>query len=72
MKVKTRLPHLMAEKRMNNISELARETGLTRITLTKLYNDEITRIEFETIAKLCHYFNCDVKDLLYLDEEWFL
>lgn len=67
--VKTKLALLMASKKMNNISELARETGLTRITLTKLYNDDISRIEFDTIIKLCEYFKCDVSDLLYLEDE---
>lgn len=68
MKVKFRLHILMGEHKIRSISQLSKETGLSRPTLTKIYENETFRIEFETIEKLCDYFNCDVSDLMYLDK----
>lgn len=67
-KVKFRLHILMGEHKIRSISQLSKETGLSRPTLTKIYENESFRIEFETIEKLCDYFKCDVSDLMYLDK----
>ena len=46
-----------------NIADVARETGLNRNTITLLYKDTASRVELETIDKLCGLFNCKVGDL---------
>jgi len=46
------------------ISELARETNLNRNTITLLFKEEASRIDLETIDKLCKYFDCSISDLL--------
>jgi putative transcriptional regulator len=58
-----RLHMLMAERRIN-ISELHRETGLSRTLLTLMYKDEVSRIDIASLDKLCEFFNCDVGDIL--------
>lgn len=68
MIVKNNLRVLMAHHKLN-IKDVHERTGLSRTTISKLYNEESTTIAFETIYKLCQLFNCDVKDLLYLEEE---
>ena len=67
--VSSNLHVLMGKKKIKSINQLANETGISRPTLTRIYNDESDRIELLTIQKLCDYFECDVGDLLYLDEE---
>lgn len=67
-KVKFRLHILMGEHKIKNISQLSRETGLSRPTLTKIYDNETNRIEFETIEKLCTFFDCDIDDLMVLEK----
>ena len=47
-----------------NISDVARETGVNRGTITRLYHETAQRIELETIDRLCELFDCDVGDLL--------
>jgi putative transcriptional regulator len=66
--VKNNLRVLMAKSKMN-IKDVHERTGLSRTTISKLYNEESTTIAFETIYKLCQLFNCDVNDLLYLDNQ---
>ena len=57
------LPVLLAERRMK-VADVARETGMNKTTLHKLYNGQSTRIDFETIEKLCVLLNVEVGDLL--------
>ena len=62
------LPVLLAERRMK-VADVARETGMSKTTLHKLYNGQATRIDFETIVKLCLLLNVEVGDLLKLQVE---
>ena len=57
------LPVLLAERRMK-VADVARETGMSKTTLHKLYNGQSTGIDFETIEKLCVLLNVEVGDLL--------
>lgn len=45
------------------IADVARETGLNRNTVTLLYRETATRIDLESIEKLCDLFSCSVGDL---------
>ena len=62
------LPVLLAERRMK-VADVARETWMSKTTLHKLYNGQSTRIDFETIEKLCLLLNVEVGDLLKLQVE---
>lgn len=52
----------MGEKRLK-ISDVARDTGVNRGTVTRLYNETATRVELEVIDKLCEYLNVEVGEL---------
>ena len=67
-KLKNNLRILMAKHKMN-IKDVHEKTGLSRTTISKLYNESSTTIGFETILELCKLFNCEVEDLLYLEKE---
>ncbi len=68
-KVKSKLHILMGERKIKSINQLSNETGITRKTLTRIYNDESNQLDFGTIAKLCDFFECDLGELLYLEDE---
>lgn len=57
------LSTLMGRNKMK-IADVARETNLNRSTITALYTEKATRIDLDTIEKLCVLFECDVGDLL--------
>ena len=61
--IRCHLSRLMGEHKMS-IADVARETDLNRNTITLLYRETASRIELETIDKLCKLFNCKVGDLL--------
>jgi len=52
----------MGEKKLK-IVDVARETGINRGTVTRLYHETASRVELETIEALCRYLGCDVGDL---------
>jgi len=58
----------MGEKKLK-ASEVARITGLHRNTVTLLYKETATRVDLETIEKLCELFNCQVSDLFEYEED---
>ena len=54
-----KLPILLAERKMR-VADLIRGTGINKTTLHKLYNGELTRIDLETIDRICDYLDVQV------------
>ena len=54
---------LLAKKKLK-VSDAVRATGISQSTLLRLYHDKTTRIDFETIEKLCDFLEIEVGDLL--------
>lgn len=67
--INARLHILMGEKKIRSIRQLSEETNITRLSLTKLYDGNAKGIEFETLNKLCRYFQCGVGDLLEFEDK---
>lgn len=53
-----------SEGRRITIAEIAEQTGLNRMTLSKILNVKGYGTGTETIDKLCTYFGCEVQDLM--------
>ena len=68
MAVRCNLSSLMGSKRYS-IQDVHEKTGLSRNTVSNLYNDKASRIDYATIDKLCALFECQVKDLLVVENE---
>lgn len=66
MKLHCRLSTLMGMQRLS-IQDVHQKTNLSRTTISNLYNDKATRIDFETIEKLCWLFTCEVGELLCIE-----
>lgn len=43
---------------------LAQLVNLSPDTLNRIANQKVTRIDHETIDKLCDFFDCDLSDLM--------
>lgn len=54
---------LLGERKLK-ISDVARDTGINRGTLTRLYYETAERIELEVLDQLCDYFGIDLPELL--------
>lgn len=60
--IKCHLSRLMGERKLK-IVDLARDTGINRGTVTRLYFETAERVEIEVINKLCKYFQCTISEL---------
>lgn len=64
--IKCHLSRMMGEKKLK-ISDVSRDTGINRGTITRLYQETAVRVEFEVLEELCRYFDCSIGDLLEVD-----
>ena len=46
------------------MSELSRQTGIAKNSLSDLYHEKVKGVQFETLDKICHALNCSIADLL--------
>ncbi len=60
--IKCYLSIIMGEKRLK-IADVARDTGLNRGTITRLYNETASRIDLEVIDQLCDYLDIEIDEL---------
>jgi putative transcriptional regulator len=68
MRIKSNLSTLMGQRRLS-IKDVHEQTGLARGTISNLYNDRASRIDYDTIAKLCEAFGCGIESLLIIEKE---
>ena len=52
--IKCNLVLLLAERQLK-VADVVRQTGISKTTLHKIYKDESTLIDSETIHKLCDF-----------------
>ena len=55
--------HIQMAKRRVSITQVSKDTGISRTTLTALYHDKAVGIQFKTLNVLCNYLNCKPNDL---------
>ena len=67
--IKCHLSRLMGERKLK-ISDVARDTGLHRNTITLLYQETATRIDLEAVDALCKYFQVPMGELFeYVEDD---
>ncbi len=66
--IKCHLSRMLGERKLK-IADVARDTGIHRGTITRLYQETAVRIELDVIDRLCRYLGCQVGDLLEYREE---
>jgi putative transcriptional regulator len=60
--IKCHLSRLLGERKLK-ISDVSRDTGVNRGTLTRLYQETAERVDLSVMAVLCDYLECEVGDL---------
>lgn len=63
--IRCHLARMMGEHKLR-IADGARETGLSRTTVTLLYKGTAQKVDLDTIEKICLLFGCGIGDLLEL------
>ena len=65
--VTCRLNILLAERRLS-VAEVHKQTGLSRTLLYLMQRDELQRIDLESLAAICDFLECDISDILALED----
>lgn len=66
--IKCHLSTLMGTRKLKLV-DVARDTGVNRGTITRLYHETATRVDLEVIEALCRYLECEVEDLFELQDD---
>lgn len=61
--ITNKLSEIAGRKRIK-MSEIARMTDIGYSTIQRLYNNQVSRIEFDVLNKLCNYLECSPNDIL--------
>ena len=61
--IKCHLSRLMGEKKLK-IADVARDTGINRGTITRLYHETAVRVDFEVLDQLCRFLGCETGELV--------
>lgn len=75
MAIKFKLKERIADKEFRErrtvaLKEIAEQTGVHRVTLSKLANNKRYNVGIETVEKLCAYFGCSVGEVAeYIPDE---
>lgn len=65
MALKNKLRIIMAERMINNLTDLIRITGLSRNALNKLWhNQDVESVKLETLIQICKSLGIKLSDLL--------
>jgi len=68
VRIRCALSVLMGREKYQ-IQDVHEKTGLSRGTISSLYNEKSKRIDYNTILKLCELFSCDLNELLYIESD---
>ncbi len=61
--IRIHLSRLMGERRLK-IADLARDTGISRSALTRLYYEEVERLDLAALETLCRYLGVEIAEIL--------
>ena len=58
-----RLDRMMVERKMS-LNELADKVGISNVNLSKIKNNKVTAVRFQTLAAICEALDCQPGDIL--------
>lgn len=61
--IRCHLSRMLGERKIR-MADLIRETGISRGTVTRLYYEDATRIDFEVAERLCEFLGVGIGELL--------
>ena len=66
--IKLNLPVLFAQNGIR-VADADRLTDMGRTTLYRLYNNEVTRIDFASLERLCKLLDCTPGDIILYEDD---
>jgi putative transcriptional regulator len=66
--IKCHLSKLLGEKKLS-IADIARDTGINRGVITRLYHETAIRVDLKVVEEICDYLDCELSELLSIEKE---
>lgn len=66
--VKCYFSRILGDKKLK-VAEVARDTGINKNTLHRLYNETATRVDLEVIEQLCRYLDVEIGELFEITDD---
>jgi putative transcriptional regulator len=66
--IRCHFARLLGERKLK-ISDVARDTGINRGTLTRMYYETAERVELEVLDQLCEYFSIELHELIVWEKD---
>ena len=60
---------VMMAKRHMSLNDLADKVGITNVNMSKIKNNKVNAIRFNTLAGICQALNCEAGDILKYEED---
>ena len=67
-KIVINLERVLSEKQVSK-TQLCYACKLQRTQLNNYCKNKVTRIDLNTLAKICDYLNCDINEILVIEKE---
>ncbi len=61
--IKFHLSKLMGERKLKT-ADLARELGVNRGSIARMYHETVEKVDVELLNDLCRHFGCGIADLM--------
>lgn len=66
--IKCYLSRILGDKKLK-VAEVARDTGINKNTLHRLYNETATRVDLEVVEQLCRYLDIEIGELFEITDD---
>ena len=67
--IKCNLSTILGERKLK-VAEVARDSGINKNTLHRLYNETATRVDLEVVEKLCKFLDIRIEDLFEIVDKY--
>ena len=65
--MKSKLTEMRKGKYLS-VNKLSLLTGVPRMTIIRIENEEVKELPIKFLSKLCLFFNCGIEDILYFEK----
>lgn len=62
-RIKVNIKGIMKEKNITR-NKLSALTGATYNVINRYYNNSISRVDLDVLARICYVLDCDIKDII--------
>ena len=65
--IRINLSRIMGARRLK-IADVARDTGIARTTIARIYHEDVVKLDLDTLETLCKYLDVSISELLEIDD----